>query len=401
MGFINAGRRYAKRAGRYYSNNPGKILQHAQMLQSGARKLKQSSLFDYKSKPRSTRSKAAVKVFRKGNTTIGGSTGTNFSSSNGVIVLNRKKPKTAKDYFKYSEQYQQICEGNTGVQNVVNGKYTLTVEQLVGATDAGSRTNLNNFGVTVFSQDPKQYISGGSHTNNPVDPADNALYWMRTKQMVELMNLTSVPTEVYCLWCVPKRDTELTPQEWWDDCMSAHILSGATNATTTTTTDTTGTRSTVLAGAPVQYSNGWGNWPTQNKGFKRLWNIKYVKKFTLESGATQKFTMKMKIYKKVYENLIKELQTQGVSFIKGCSIVPMFIIRGSPVLIKDDQLEEMSTAFTKVGMIYRNIHTFARPKEGTMAPSIMAKYGIVQLGTHTEKFINQGDSAATVGIATG
>ena len=102
MGFINAGRRYAKRAGRYYSNNPGKILQHAQMLQSGARKLKQSSLFDYKSKPRSTRSKAAVKVFRKGNTTIGGSTGTNFSSSNGVIVLNRKKPKTAKDYFKYS-----------------------------------------------------------------------------------------------------------------------------------------------------------------------------------------------------------------------------------------------------------------------------------------------------------
>jgi len=269
-----------------------------------------------------------------------------------VIRMGGKKPRSTN--IIYDHHYQQIMETTNGSQFAGSGNLIMgNPANDFGTTQVynASRTNATQYGTNLFQLTPRyKGIATGLYPNDFDIAINNECLWLNKITSVHnLTNFTNAPIEVQILWCAPVKNCLVTPLNAWADAIgdSQNSQNVASYASLAATTSVAPGHLGSIDGIYVH-----GQDPAQYKEFKKSWNIKKRNKIKLSAGQTYDVATSIIYNKKIEVNILSDITSD---YITGLTLVPLFIIRSSPVIVFDSVAplnQEVSYGEAKLGIIH-------------------------------------------------
>lgn len=221
--------------------------------------------------------------------------------------------------ISYTDTYQKNVKGNPGVQTYYMGKCVHTLNQLGAANNTTENDEITN-STNIFSLLVNRATTGGGVITATTSPTTEAVYASYQRSMMSLTNFENVAVHCEIYWCLPRKDTVKNPIQEWENNDLNLALGQTVNSQP-------GTAAAVpLAGRPTPAF--YGQDPTHNLYWNKYWKVLKKKEFILQAGNT----LRMEYTRPIHQNIRKpDLEGLLTGFLKGLTLVPIFIFKGSPV----------------------------------------------------------------------
>lgn len=254
-----------------------------------------------------------------------------------------KSSRKGKGCWKYKEFGAIQIAGGEGSQ-ATNYLACCTRQQLLADTANPNLIFQGRYG--LFNLNPMQSTTGSTTYTSIISPGDDRIHIDHLRMKMEFANLenTAVTVTVYAL--VPKSQNTYTPEQNWDNGLTAQSMGKPIAVKLTAGANPT-------PGYPDR--TFLDERPDFIPEFYKFWKIKNKTKFDLAGGANRVLTYSVEYGgKQVDRQYVQDSQ----EFIRNTSIVWMFIARGvvvadsTTVTATDVNPVKISTSPTKVGLVF-------------------------------------------------
>lgn len=312
-----------------------------------------------------------------------------------IKLSSHKLPHKLKFKWQNMRQFTQVQ--NAGIQSVFGGPTVNgTVAQFTG-TVSNSRSDKEKWEVDPFTLNP--YCSLPSSVLYagaiPQVISNDTLYYHGFKQHFSMINLETNACEVQVVWCLCKENSSRSPVDIWGECILEEKITqpGAIIANSVAT-------AVAVGGYPTIYQ--YGTHPAEYKTWSKYWAIKDTFRYTLQPGDQVNFSREVIYNKKLTRKFFELIPT---AYIKGITLWPMFIVRGSMVGLHiatgvpdTGKAVEVTYGPTKLGIIENQEHRFGGVPVGDNLYTTRVFPGIVEepIATNIQTHINDVDVSAVV-----
>jgi len=315
------------------------------------------------------------------------------------LVLNKRPvAKRTKQKLRYEEVWQNVSSANEGSQFIVEARYHHHIDAFCNATTV--RNSTTGQGFILGDMLPNQKITGNNNASiaglaagsTSVFPSYNL---ERATCTMDIVNMENAGATVWVYFLLCTRNSESTPSALWDAQLNSEAIGTSTDVPTLTT-DATWSIGQVTKTFLNQS-------PMSNSQVRRFFKVMKVCKFDLDGGETHTLQYDLIINKRIDMYYLNLLNSQGVKFVQGLSIVPLVIAKGSLVGINDTgastTASEVTTAPTKLGMMCTRKFILSERSEPPPKPATLACYGTVSSGSahvYGPSLINDEDANAGI-----
>lgn len=278
----------------------------------------------------------------------------------GRLTADRSKCK-----IKYSHTYDRLFSGLEGNQAVFELHAMLSTKAFLTAGTA--RNDQIQIGYPIFDMNPNRNNTGSQYIN-ALSPIDSFINVEKIINDMTIYNATNSATDNFILFCVPVTDTNVSPTQWWQQCLGDERIG------ITPLTQATGVANSAIAGS-IASPAIYGTWPTHCPSFKKLWTIKGVHRVTLQGGDERKLRLTYGVNRKVDRSYVGVANTTS-NYMRNLTMVPMVITRGSCAINRNTLANpEVVWAATHTACILHEQYTFSVPRAPPNAPINLAFYG--------------------------
>jgi len=288
--------------------------------------------------------------------------------------------------ISYTDTCQLTFGGNVGIQNVAVGRHVHCLNQLIGAANT-TENNPMFWSTSVFQLLVNRTTTGGGAIGSLVTPSSEAIYCSYQRTSMSLTNLENIAVHCEVYWCLPKKDSEFNPAEQWAQDDFNLALNQPTWVQPILETGV------PAAGRPNYFL--YGQDPTHNPYFKKVWKILKKKEFVLQSGNTLRMEFTRPINKLIRKPDVVDVDYQSV---KGLTLVPLFIFKGAPVNAQV-KTESATAPFvinygpTKVGVIQSDTLIYHQVPEKSVPYNRVFSSNINRVATEMNiRFIDNNDN---------
>lgn len=243
------------------------------------------------------------------------------------------------------EDFQQTQTFAQGRQAVGTGEKMMNRNHLIGSTNASRNLNAQS-AFSYYDLNPNRNRTGGGQYATGAPGDQDFLGIKSCKITFEFLSLSSVAQTIDLYLCTPKFDVDQDPYNSWVDYLTDEGLGVANVSGPTTTTDPNAQTGSDLA-------NNWGNSPEKNYHWNKIWRVVRKVKFVLQPGDQRNYTINVNWNKVVKKATF--IDDRKGNFLKGLSLIPMYIVRAGVVGISATgtagQATEVAHGAPRVGMI--------------------------------------------------
>jgi hypothetical protein len=310
-------------------------------------------------------------------------------STRTVVIGKGKKVIRDKSQAKinYTHVWDKIETGIEGNQLVAVAHNLLTSEAFMAGTN--QRASLEQIGYAIFDMNPNEKVTGSGAITAGTIPEEQIINVEKIVQEMTIWNTTTNPITVNVMYMMCTKDTVYSPKVYWGTCL-ANSKVGVANYVTQPTVSV----GTYSPGAIYDVTS-YGQYPTYFSGFKSMWKCAKAHKVTLQSGGQRKIKLVYYVNRKIHRSYVMEQQERAITYLKGLSVVPMIIARGTSCVVTDNDISEVTYSQAQVGIIVKEQYVFSVPRAPPSAPINLAGYAQV-CGSHAERNINDVDVPAAV-----
>lgn len=283
----------------------------------------------------------------------------------GKIVLHKPR-KFFKEFglFKLVFSRQFFFTNNVdGRQSYGDGYSIASAYQCAGATIAaptelGLIQNRNNY----FDYNPAQALTGGQAAglSAVLAPNPDKIVLKTIEYEMSVYNAETLSTEVEVFFLLCKRDTLNGPSLTWEKAMTNERLGQA--AWTQPSTGSTG-NFTEGYGSPDAY----GMTPFKFKEFNMFWKKLKSYKFMLPGGDTHRIKTQIQFNKVIDKAYALTALSSGNNYLKGYSIVPLFLARGAIVKHDDGATSSFTYGRPRVAVVSTVTHNLSSVGQGRVS----------------------------------
>jgi len=258
-----------------------------------------------------------------------------IESTSTSVVLRSKLTPGVKSYgrWTYSQNHEALWTGpNTGIGATTGAGYQQNHSIIVVNSVSQMYTSIGSgYGIdqnyTAFGEMNPYAKTTGSGLYPIVNQIKNDRFVILTNQItLELANFTNLPGKVDVYIVTPKKLTEKTPQEHWEQ---GYIDQGLGN------TQIAFPSSAAVEPAPVTgtgSANYPGAKPSDSKLFKEFWKVLDVKHLDLASCAQETINIHVKTNKVVKQDVVQQYFNESVRYIPNTTVFVFMVKRGALVV---------------------------------------------------------------------
>lgn len=272
-----------------------------------------------------------------------------------LIKFRMKGPRSVtkvdrKARISYTDTYASHHEGNSGVQLVFMGRYVHHYNQLLPNATNVTKNDRSTWSTPIFLLNPNRLTSGSAALPAQTVPTSEAIFASYQKTMLTITNLENCAAHCEVYWLLAKTDGNNEPLDTWSLANQGLGLGQPvlTQPTSNTTAGTAGQSQAIFYGQDA----------TDNPYFKKFWHVVEKREFLLQSGNTLRYEFTRPINKMIRRPDLTVAATGGSppSMFKHLTFVPMFVIKGTPVMMRlatgeTEAQEQINYSTTKVGIM--------------------------------------------------
>jgi len=260
----------------------------------------------------------------------------------------KSKPKH-KSNMTYDHSFQKVIENIQGLQGI--GLLNMIMPRQDGNSNVSIlRSNEGHYGTNLFTMTPRyKTATGGIY---PVDldiTANNDEFYLNSvTSVINITNFAKTSALVDIYWMAPVKNETKDPTQVWNEVIQDRV-NGQSNVIVSTTLTGLGATAGAIGGA----SDGiffYGLTPQQSSEYKKRWVCKKKNTFSLECGQTKNLVTLIKYNKTIR---FKDHEAAESTYITGCTLVPLVVLRSAPVIVETTaSSEEVTYGSGKIGFIH-------------------------------------------------
>lgn len=301
-------------------------------------------------------------------------------------VVLRKPQKLYKPLgdFQYLDNFQKCLTNGEGYQGITTMKALFASTSFVNAN--GNRAEELLLAQTPFDLNPFETTTGGGVIGSVVKPAPDYIHCKSVHGMFMVKNGSNIAMSIQLVWYQCKKNTNLSPYDMWVYAVQQKQLGQSAAGAVT---QTSGATNTAGYTGVTQY----GQSPHAEKTFNLYWKRLKHFDFDLQGGGTRKFNYSLFVNKTFSKAQQQQHVNVGNTYVQGQTIVPMIIMRPTPVTISDTAgPKEATIAATEIIMVESHQYRWTAMASGRLEYDRIFP-GIIQGGVHNvgERTVNDVD----------